>query len=1146
MAVTPKFLTFVNTYTELLYLTTNRSSQFLIGKIDLSTIDLQISVRNGPFSSDNDLIYFEGETFYIPNPAVYPDGLDLTLGVNYVRVRAIDTSGSISAPAVATLKYLQLSEVPTYASPPTRIVLEKLDGSVKISVRGEESSNVLGYNFYCSTTPGGGPQGYSRLNLSTVTSFTTVSQETSLGSFVSDVTLKLEDSGNELAADPLFYQFTGNQQDTDGNVLQADFNELLEIPENVRKIRSNIQVSQVETVRDFSFIHNRNASAKSEYPAIPNGDFAATLETDPLYYVVTTVFLDDSTGYVIESSNSEEVSGYPLKVNASVGSFPLVTTQQINEDLSLKIYRRRPDLDIQPGSFQRDTFIDPATSALTRTNFLIDFAHRAGSFATLLEFDDPRREGISVSVSQSQYKLGLKQALFLTEDPSVQEVIDQAFEKLASNYGVFRKAGEKSRGEVTFYTTRIPTSSITIPIGTIVSGAGVRYRTTSNAQITLANIASFYNPFTGRYSVKAFIQSESPGSGTNLSSNQIKTILNGPSGLSVVNENAVSGGKDLQSNLELALEAQNKISSVDSGTYQGIRKNTVATPGVVQSMIVGPGDDLMYRDIDPDTGRHLGGKVDVWVRGSRSGNVSDIFAFSFKISRDILFEVYGDPANLEFISTDPLLSEDNPIVELLNYPDLGFSFRNDTRGVNFDLTSVTVSDYNKIKLSPTVVQPEYSVTDLIRGDYRYRTSNRYVFPRQPVNYLVSLKGTVTGTVTPSVYTLKRSDSPLRTGRSTIASDYLELLDPLSQGVVIPSSNLISVTNEVVVIVGEYPEYLRNLGINPVSLKVYNASRTILYNGPYVANSDYLIVELDGKVGIQRVASGQIVSSQTLSVDYMHDENFSITYNIDFLVGSVQNSLNDSRHLSADIIVKQTVKTFVDISGSVIVKKGVSPSTVDSQIRATLINHIENLGLNRALRLSDVIRIIDQTTGVSYVIIPSMIMARASGSLIIGEFIENDGIKMDSLSSTINNVYLLQDALDNYTTDGGGPLNQYRYVLLNDSETELLPTRPDLLNQAPKRSYIIGFQGLAINGYSDDQTLISQGFLTPSEIGEERKRLTANHVLVSLGNNDSLDNYTIQTSYVTTTKNVGADDLLATIVESFSLRSMVITYDEDRV
>lgn len=1146
MAITPKFLNLAGSYSETIYTTTNQSAIFLTGIIDESTIDLQISVRNGPFSSDSDLVYFEGTTFYIPNPSVYPDGLDLTLGNNLIKLRAVDTFGSISANATASVRYIQASDVNEFYGPPTRIILERLDGYVKISVRGTDDPNILGYNFYCSINPGGGPQGYSRINLTPVNTYVTSTEETSLGNFVSDVNLKLSPSGQELAADPLFYQFTGSQQDSEGTVIQADFNEILEVPENVRTLRSTIQVNQVETVRDFSFVHDRNSNPKSTNPAIPNGDFASTPDTEPLYYVVTTVFIDVSSGAVVESSNSEEVSGNPIRVTAAIGSFPIVTSQQIDQDITLSIHRRRTDIDVQPGSYQRDTFISPASAALTRTNFLIDFAHLASSFATLLSIDDPQRQGVSVPVAQSKYKLGLKQALFLTEDPSVQEVIDQAFEKLASNYGVFRKAGEKSRGEVTFFTTRIPTSSITIPIGTVVSGAGVRFRTTSNAQITLSNIASFYNPFTGRYSVKASIQSESPGLGTVLSKDQIKTVVTGPPGISVVNENATFGGKDLQSNLDLALEAQNKISSVDSGTYQGIRKNTVAIPGVIQTIIVGPGDDLMYRDIDPDTGRHLGGKVDVWVRGSRSGNVSDIFAFSFKIARDIVFEVYGDPVNLEFIAIDSSLSEDNPIIELLNYPDLGFSLRNDTRGVSFDLTSVTVIDYDKIKLSPTVVQPPYAITDIIRGDYRYRVSNRYVFPRQPVNYIISLIGTVTGTVTPSVYNIKRSDSPLRFGRSTSAGDYLELIDPLSAGVVIPSSDLIAVTNEIVVIVGEYPEYLNNLGINPVSLKVWDSTRTILYNGPYVSSSDYLIVDNNGSIGIQRVATGQITSGQTLSVDYMHDENFSVSYNIDFLVGAVQENLNNNRHLSADIITKQTVRNSIDISGSVVLKKGISPSSVDSQIRATLINHVENLGLNRSLRLSDVIRIIDQTTGVSYVIIPSFKMVRASGSLIIGEFIENDGIKMDSLSSSINNVFLLQDSLDNYTTDGGGPTNTYRYVLLNDEETELLSTRPDTLSNVAKRSFIIGVQGLAILGYSDDQTLIAQGFLTPTEIGDERKRLTANHVLISLSNNDSLDNYSIQTSYVTTTKNSGADDLLATIVENFSLRSVVLTYDEDRV
>lgn len=1146
MAVTPKFLGLSGAYIDFLNISTNQLNYQLSGKIDRSTIDLQVSIRGGEFTSDNDYVSFEGETFYIPNPNVFPDGLDLSLGVNIIKVRAIDLSGTISANATAQIRAVQNSEIPAFVQPPTMVTLERMDGYVKLIVRGIEDGRVVGYNFYCSISPGGGPQGYNRINLSPVKDFYSISEEISLGTFSSDVDLVLNQAGTQLAADPLFYQYQGSQTNSDEVTLQADFNELVEIPEDVRKIRTTINLNRVDEVDNYYFYHDRNASTKSKYPGIPNGDFASTLENDPLYYVITALFFDDLTQTVIESPNSEEVAGYPTRVSAAIGSFPVITNQQIEQDISLKVYRKRPEVDIQAGSFTRDTFIDPAVSALVRTQFLIDFAHRAQSFATLIEIDDPRREGVSVPVAQSQYKLGLKQALYLVEDSSVQEVLDQAFEKRASDYGVFRKSGIRSRGEVTFYTNRLPTSDITVPIGTIVSGgANIRFRTTSNAQITVSNIASFYNPFTGRYSVKAYIESESPGSATVLGNNQIRTIVTGPQGLSVINENPTFGGKDLQSNLSLATEAQNKLSSIDTSTKQGIRRVAVGVSGVIQTIIAGPGDSLMFRDIDPSTGEHLGGKVDVWVRGTRSGTVTDVFAFSFQIANGINFEPFGDPVNLEFISTDTSLSEDNPIVEMLNYSDLGFSFRNDTRGIEFDLTAVSIIDYNRIKLSTTVVQPEFAITDVIRGDYRYRTSNSYIFPRQPVNSISSLTGTLTGKVTPSVYRIRRIDSPLRTGRSTKAGDYLELVDPLSAGVVIPSSTPIQVTDEVVVIVGEYPEYFKNLGINPVSIVVYSSDRSVTYRGPYVQNSDYIIVTNGSSVGIQRIITGQIASGQTLSIDYKHDENFTVTYNIDFLISTVQNSLDLVRHTSSDVIVKKTVNNFVDLLGSVVLKNGISPATVDSQIRSSLSNFIENLGLNTSLRLSDVIRLIDQTQGVSYVIIPSMSMVRAPNSTVIGEFIGNSGILMTSLSSSRVSVYLLQDSLDNNTTDGGGPSNLYPYIILNNSETDLLQTRPDTLFEKPNRSYIIGTQGLVINGYSDDATLISQGFLTPSEIDTERKRLTSNHVLVSLLNTDSLSNYVIQAGYVTSKKSSGSDDIIATTVENLSLGLSVFTYDQDR-
>src|SRR6185436_6322132 len=92
-----------------------------------------------------------------------------------------------------------------------------------------------------------------------------------------------------------------------------------------------------------------------------------------------------------------------------------------------------------------------------------------------------------------------------------------------------------------------------------------------------------------------------------------------------------------------------------------------------------------------------------------------------------------------------------------------------------------------------------------------------------------------------------------------------------------------------------------------------------------------------------------------------------------------------------------------------------------------------------------------------------------------------------------------------------------------------------------QAYIIGSDGAVIAGYSDDATLIGEGFLV-DQLEGERLRRTANHVTLSLSGagipQDDPANHTYQVSYV-----VRGDDIVATEVEFIDLGSFTITYRE---
>src|SRR5690606_31786155 len=100
MATTPRFQGPDRVLRETFIFTTQRENRFFTGVIGEDTIDMQVSIRGTPFVSDPDLITFEGTSFTVPNPAVFPDGLDLDAGLNTIEVRSVDVNGSISASAL--------------------------------------------------------------------------------------------------------------------------------------------------------------------------------------------------------------------------------------------------------------------------------------------------------------------------------------------------------------------------------------------------------------------------------------------------------------------------------------------------------------------------------------------------------------------------------------------------------------------------------------------------------------------------------------------------------------------------------------------------------------------------------------------------------------------------------------------------------------------------------------------------------------------------------------------------------------------------------------------------------------------------------------------------------------------------------------
>jgi hypothetical protein len=1152
-SITPKVYGPDGVLRETLLFSTTVGDRFFTGTVDPSTVDMEVSVAGGAYTRDPDYVVFDGTKWTVPNPEAFPDGLPLDAGSNTILVRAITGSGSVSSPATIVVRLVQEADVSLLAAPPTNVSVEQFDGSVVVTVDAPaDATNFRGINYYASAYEGGGVTGYTRVNLDLVDSGTTVEETATVQTLEIESDVLLNGDGTP-AADPLYVEYVGRQVDADDVVLQADFAERVAVPETATKLRSTLTLETVSTSTQYGFEHSRTATRTSTPPTVYVGAFASTPTSDPLYYVTTAVYFDPVTLVEVESSYSAEVVGRPLTVSTVVGSFPVVGRQQIVRNTIESIFRSNPQVRVDPGSVLRDTFIDPFSSEAERLRFIVDFLHRAQSFAGLLAVDDPSGTGESAPVSTSAYKMALKKAFGLTRDTDVQAVIDRAFESLASNYGIFRRSGKFARGEVTFYTTKRPTSTILIPLGTLVSGGSTTFKVLSATSIPFANLARFYDPTSGRYQVTVSVQATTVGASGNVAANQVRKVVSGVSGVSVVNNGSMFGGDGQETNLELATRAQNALASVDSGTARGYLQTAADVPGVLQAEVVSAGDALMLRDLDA-AGVHRGGKVDVWVQGENLASVTDSFSFARDVAKDVHFVLVGNPADLVFRAVDPALSAGLPIVEMLDDESQSLGLRNASTGEYFDLTDVAITSYDTIRLSTDVVQPAVSLADVVLGDYRRLTGNTFVFSRQPVRAVTSVTGTVSGTLPASAYRLVHPSDPLGVGRSALAGDYLEItpVDDGSGGL-LPSGESVPVTDEEHTLIGAYPEYLDNIGANPLTIVVKSFDGLTTYRGPNDPSgvSDYTILDGDetNPYAIVRVPTGDIASGETVLVSYEHDENFTVAYTTNVIVSVTQAAVEARRHATADVLVKDSVKVPVDIAATVLLVQGSVQPVVDSALRTNLANLFARFRLGDSVRQDDVIAVIKGTPGVSYVQVPLTLMVRQEGSTFVRDALTTeqagDVTYLAGLSSATVSVWLIEQELSAATTTGGGDTAEFRGVFQDDLPLVLLTSASSTaLGASAGNAFIVGSDGLAIEGYSDDTTLSADGYATTAEIQARRVELTANRVLVSTSVDDSPTAHAYGATYVVGF-GTGADNILTNPAEYLAVGNVEFTFDEDR-
>jgi hypothetical protein len=1128
-------------FTTALVFTTNQDNIVLTGTIGIDTAAVQVSINGGAFSSDPTLIKIDLNTFTVPNLTIFPSGYLLDPGVNTIVLRAIDIVGGVSATSTATITRVEAVSV-TGAEIPSGVRVRRLRDNVNLlaALPDPPSASTVtavfrGFNFYASTTPGGAT-GYFRINEALVTEASSTYEENVYETF--DEIALWSDSKLK------YTRIRVTEEDEFGNELTERFNGLRLTNNFSQKVRYTSLLESYNRFQFARFQHNRNGG-----PGQINADqFSDVAATDPLYYVVTALYYDPATGIEIETPYSQEVLGTPLVLDTAIRDLPGRTMTQIVTDYITLVTRVNTEISLIPGSTTRDVSIDPFASETERVWFLFDFVHRSQSFLTLLQIDDANGDGTSDPVASSAYKSALKSALGYTSNQGVQNLVDTQFDKLAGNVQKARLAGRFAVGQAVVFTTAKPTIDIIVPAGSTVGAdtdtennlPSIRFRVGGSYTLPAASADAYYNFNTKRYELIIDIIAETIGTTGNRPAGSI-TSISGVDGVDVTNTEATVFGEDSESNAELAARSIIAFTSVDTGTEGGYYSTTAEQIGIVKAKVVKSGDPLMMRDWDEVRKKHIGGKVDVWVQGLRERQVTEPFAFSFEEARDIQCQII-DLTNLIFRVLDSRVTPTTPIIEILNNPPQGLGVRNATMGTDYDLTGVLVLDYQTFKINTALPQPVTAIDDVIIADYRFRSINKFIFTFQPVRRIVSVVGEISGALAVDTnYSLYKTDDPLLIGESTISEDYLSVIQAAGK----PSGTQIPINDEAHVLIGFVNEPLDSIGINTKTIRVFSADRVTEYSGPEAAAPDFDIIEGTDRTPtkIVRTATSIILNGQSVSVDYVKDENFTVTYVINDLLQQLQAVINIRRHVTADVLVKQTIENPLDIETTVQLKKGATKDNVDPSLRTNVSVELNKRLIGQGIAQSDVINTIDSTTGVDYEVVPLAKMAYSDGSRRLREPVRSLYVHLTTLDIGGQRVFILTNALETPTTDSGGLVTEHKGVFQDDvmmTPSSTLNTVGSAVNQA----YIIGSSGAIITGYSDDATLTAAGFTTAAAREAERLRRTANHVVVSLsGAGLPLDvptNHVFACSYVVRGDS-GAHDIAAADVEFVDLGALVVTY-----
>jgi uncharacterized phage protein gp47/JayE len=914
---------------------------------------------------------------------------------------------------------------------PTGTKVERAKDYIKVfvpvsSLKTNNNNDLVGVNFYIALDAGGGVNGYQKMNQSYVV-------EADVSETVNE-TLEVSET-----------------EDTANNI-------------TVTTTKTRQVQREYVTYTVNSTVLNRLVSENKIRNVFLDND--TTLNPDITYYFVTTaVSFDKSLNQVVESIYSIELEGKFIEYVTGFQSIPQRTNSDVIFSITRTLTTDNNTVNVIGGSVVRDV-LDPVSLEFSKYYIIQDFVFKTLSVDTLIEFDDADGDGITDPIETSIPKRNLADALGIRDGTNLQLIINEQFDKRAANYNITRRDPIQAKGKVVFFTTNTPTNDILIPAGTQVSTAADPTTNTTSVAFTVVgtkiidstNPEFYFNPTLRRYEVEADVIAVNGGTQGNVPAGAINRATGLPSNLEVTNIDPTDYGAARETNRELSERIKLAIAGVDTGTEGGYEKTSESVPGVEEARVEKAGDELMVRDFDTSSNEHVGGKVDIYLKGRRSLQYIDQVAFKFEQPTDVFGKLTGErffvinASDFRVQTQNPKVTANNPIVSVSGV-------RNVTRGRDYSLDGYRViGDGDTILLESNQANLAIGMAtlDVIEVNYSYRSSNVIQLTHQPVLSIESVADSDGNLINETEYRLVKLEDPLLTGESSISKYGIEFLFDSQNDV----TEFRQIDDEQHDMFLNIPVSLSLKGVDVNSVEVVNVDDDSIV---YQKDIDYSVTRGTQTISTQLnlLQNSAIRQGQRVSVSYRANENFEVTYTANALVEQVQEEVDKKKHADADAIVKQGIGNYIDISARVI-KDGRLDSrylesdrtVLKSRIQTAIANYVQKLKMGETFTQSSLVNVIRNVPGVKDVRLPLIRMMKRNGSFIPLDDLGSLSFEVfqKTSSSGVPSYRTLDSVLTYRTSENGGPDYLFRTVY-EDNIGLMLVDDPTEVAKAPVRAYI---------------------------------------------------------------------------------------------